>query len=72
MPLLIQNTDLTLNPCLKSIYYNKFRQFCVRPPNGVGSQSPSCLLPIFDPDGVRKNPLDFSSFCPARFLKRCL
>jgi hypothetical protein len=33
-----------------------FCSFCVRPHNGVGAQSPSCLLPIFDPDGVRQYP----------------
>ena len=35
------------------------RQRCVRPPDGVGAQSLRCLLPIFDPDGVGQNPLDF-------------
>jgi len=29
---------------------------------GSGAQSLWCLLPIFDPDGVGQNPLDFSPF----------
>ena len=31
---------------------------------GSWSQSLRCLLPIFDPDGVGQNPLDFSPLHP--------
>jgi hypothetical protein len=34
---------------------------------GSGAQSLMCLLPIFDPDGVGQNPLDFSPFHPVGF-----
>jgi len=34
---------------------------------GSGAQSLGCLLPIFDPDGVGKNPLDFFPFHRVRF-----
>ena len=40
--------------------------------NGVGSQSLRCLLPIFDPDWVGHNPLDFSPFHRARFKDESL
>jgi hypothetical protein len=35
---------------------------------GSGAQSLMCLLPIFDPDGVGQNPLDFFPFHRVRFL----
>ncbi len=36
---------------------------------GSGAQSLGCLLPIFDPDGVGQNPLDFFPFHRVRFSK---
>ena len=34
---------------------------------GSVAQSLMCLLPIFDPDGVVQNPLDFYPFYPVGF-----